>query len=121
MFDNGNYHFANQTVCYLKSATIETIVFKRLSRSICFLSITHTSEGSITQKGDERVTAYKQFKELCEQKKVTPYRVAVSTGIAQTTFKDWKKGEYTPKIDKLCKIANYFEVPVTVFIEGYDG
>lgn len=65
--------------------------------------------------------AYKQFKELCEQKKVTPYRVAVSTGIAQTTFSDWKKGEYTPKIDKLCKIANYFEVPVTVFIEGYDG
>lgn len=67
------------------------------------------------------MTAYKQFKELCEQKKVTPYRVAVSTGIAQTTFSDWKKGEYTPKIDKLCKIANYFEVPVTVFIEGYDG
>lgn len=67
------------------------------------------------------MTAYKQFKELCEQNKVTPYRVAVSTGIATATFSDWKKGKYTPKIEKLCKIANYFEVPVTVFIEGYDG
>ena len=33
-------------------------------------------------------------------------------------FSDWKKGRYTPKIDKLCAIANYFEVPVTEFIEG---
>lgn len=67
------------------------------------------------------MTPYNTFMKLCAGHNVTPYRVAKETGIAQTTFSGWKKGEYTPKIDKLCKIANYFDVPVTVFIEDYDG
>ena len=30
---------------------------------------------------------------------------------------DWKKGRYVPKQDKLQKIADYFDVPVTVFFD----
>lgn len=67
------------------------------------------------------MTAYDTFSQLCEKKEVKPNAVSVATGIDRSTFTRWKNGEYTPKIDKLCKIANYFDVPVTVFIEGYDG
>lgn len=69
----------------------------------------------------ERMTPYKRFTELCENHKVSAYRVAKETGITQSTFSDWKKGRYTPKIEKLVAIANYFEVPVTEFIEDYSS
>ena len=60
---------------------------------------------------------YEKFEKLLEERGVTAYEVAKQTGIASTTLSAWKKGEYTPKIDKLCKIANYFEIPVTYFIQ----
>ena len=44
--------------------------------------------------------------------------VARNTGVPYSTFTDWKAGRYTPKIDKLEKIANYFNVPVDYFKTG---
>ena len=60
---------------------------------------------------------YEKFEKLLEEHSVTAYEVAKQTGIAQSTLTAWKKGEYTPKIETLCKIANYFEIPVTYFIQ----
>lgn len=60
---------------------------------------------------------YEKFERLLQERGVTAYEVAKSTNIAQSTLTAWKKGEYTPKIDKLCKIANYFEIPVTELID----
>lgn len=57
---------------------------------------------------------YTIFKELCDRKGVTPYRVAKDTGIGRSTFTDWKKGR-TPRADKLKKLADYFGVSVEVF------
>lgn len=57
---------------------------------------------------------YTIFKELCDKKGVTPYRVAKDTGIGRSTFTDWKKGR-TPRADKLKKLADYFGVSVEVF------
>lgn len=68
-----------------------------------------------TEKGGHYL--YEKFEKLLEERGVTAYEVSKSTGIATTTLSAWKKGEYTPKIDKLCKIANYFEIPVTYFIQ----
>ena len=65
------------------------------------------------------MTPYSTFNKLCQDKQVTPYEVSKKTGVAQQTFSAWKKGEYEPKIDKLCKIANYFGVAVTIFIEEW--
>jgi transcriptional regulator with XRE-family HTH domain len=68
------------------------------------------------------MTPYKRFSDLCTQNNVTAGKVASATNIDRSTFTRWKQGVYTPKIDKLVAIANYFEVPVTDFIEGYgDG
>lgn len=58
---------------------------------------------------------YEIFEELCKQKGVTPYRVAKETGVTTATLSSWKNGKYTPKTDKLQKIADYFGVSVDVF------
>lgn len=68
-------------------------------------------------KRERRHYLYEKFEKLLEERGVTAYEVAKQTGIASTTLSAWKKGEYTPKIDKLCKIADYFEIPVTYFIQ----
>lgn len=61
---------------------------------------------------------YKVFEELLEKNNKTAYRVAEDTGIATATFSEWKKGTYEPKIEKLTILADYFGVPVTVFLDA---
>lgn len=53
---------------------------------------------------------YDSFFALCEAYGKTPYAVAKATGIATATLTHWKKGLYTPKDEKLEKIAEYFGV-----------
>lgn len=60
---------------------------------------------------------YQKFDELLKEKEVTAYRVAIETKISPSTFTDWKSGRSNPKLDKLQKIADYFGVPVTYFLE----
>lgn len=61
---------------------------------------------------------YEIFLSLLNKNKTTAYQVSKATGIPQNTFSDWKKGRSTPKIDKLKKIADYFNVPVNIFFEN---
>jgi len=60
---------------------------------------------------------YGRFEELLKAHGVTAYQVAKATDISTATLTEWKKGTYTPKIDKLKKIADYFNVPVTEFLD----
>ncbi len=53
---------------------------------------------------------YEIFEELCKQKGVTPYRVCKETGITTATISNWKAGRYSPKADKMQKIADFFGV-----------
>ena len=55
---------------------------------------------------------YERFAQLLIKNKITTYKVSKGTGISQSTFTDWKKGRATPKIDKLQKIADFFNVPI---------
>ena len=61
---------------------------------------------------------YEIFAKLLEERGVTAYKVAKATGIAGSTFSDWKSGRSTPKQDKLQKIADYFGVSVDFLITG---
>lgn len=61
---------------------------------------------------------YKVFEDLLEKNHKTAYRVATDTGIATATLSEWKAGTYEPKIDKLIILADYFGVPVTVFLDA---
>lgn len=60
------------------------------------------------------------FVKLCEEKGVTTYRVGEETGIKSSTFSGWRRGLYTPKQDKLQKIADYFGVPLSYLMTGED-
>lgn len=55
---------------------------------------------------------YEIFEKLMADKGVTPYRVFKETGVSQSSLSDWKRGRSVPKIDKLKKIAKYFDVTV---------
>lgn len=60
---------------------------------------------------------YEKFKQLLDAKGVTPYRVGKETGISAATFSEWKSGKSNPKADKIQKIAEYFDVPVSYFYD----
>lgn len=55
---------------------------------------------------------YEKYCELRDKKGVTDYAVSKATGITKSTFTDWKTGRSKPKIEKLSKIAIYFDVPI---------
>lgn len=58
---------------------------------------------------------YEIFEKMCEMYKVTPYRVSQETGVSTATLSSWKLGRYEPKQDKIQKLADYFNVPVSTF------
>lgn len=61
---------------------------------------------------------YEVFAKLCEGKGLKVADVARATGIDKATFTSWKNGAYTPKQDKLQKIADYFQVPLEYLMTG---
>lgn len=58
---------------------------------------------------------YEKFEQLLRRNNVTPYRVHKETGISTATLSDWKNGRSEPKKDKIEKICQYFEVPLSYF------
>ena len=60
---------------------------------------------------------YNKYVELRDERGLTDYKVSLDTGISKSTFTDWKNGRSKPKIEKLRKIAEYFNVSITEFIE----
>lgn len=59
---------------------------------------------------------YTRYVELRDAKGVNDATVAKETNIPQSTFTDWKSGRSKPKLEKLLKIAAYFEVSVAELI-----
>lgn len=61
---------------------------------------------------------YKKFDALLKKHNTTVYKVSKATGIAPSTFSDWKSGRSSPKADKLKKIADHFGVGVEYMIDA---
>ena len=59
---------------------------------------------------------YELFQKLLDSKGIKASVVSRETGIPYSTFSDWKAGRYTPKADKLKKIADYFGISVNYFL-----
>ena len=64
---------------------------------------------------------YEIFEKLCEERGVTAYRVCKSTGITTATISNWKAGRYTPKQEKMQKIADYFGVSLEYLMTGNES
>lgn len=60
---------------------------------------------------------YESFQRLCEERGVRPGTVSKATGVSTATLTSWKQGKYTPKPDKLQKIADYFGVPLETLMK----
>ena len=61
---------------------------------------------------------YEIFDELRKAKGLRIADVQRATGVSYSTFTDWKAGRYTPKVDKLQKIADFFGVTVDYLMTG---
>lgn len=55
---------------------------------------------------------YENFEKLLKMHNVSAYKVGKETGIASSTFTDWKTGRSIPKQEKLKKIADYFNISI---------
>lgn len=64
---------------------------------------------------------YEIFLKLLNEKGVTAYKVGKATGIAGSTFTDWKSGRSVPKQEKLQKIADYFGVSLDYLMTGKES
>ena len=61
---------------------------------------------------------YKIYSELRDNLGYKDSDIARETGIAKSTFSEWKNGKSTPKLDKIKKIADFFHVPVDYITKG---
>ena len=61
---------------------------------------------------------YNKYNELLQQKGVTTAEVCRETNIDPATMTHWKNNFYTPKADKLVRLAHYFGVPISYFIDS---
>lgn len=62
---------------------------------------------------------YERFELLLKEYNVTSYKVAKETNVARSTLTNWKQGNYTPKMEKIQRIASYFHVSAE-WLLGYD-
>lgn len=60
---------------------------------------------------------YKKYEELLEKNKVTTYQVCKKENISRAVISSWKAGRTNPSINNLMKIAKYFGVSITYFID----
>lgn len=67
------------------------------------------------------MTMYEKFSQLLSAQNVTPYRIHKETGISTATLSDWKNGKSEPKRDKIQKICDFFNVPISYFYEEIDS
>lgn len=59
---------------------------------------------------------YWKFEKLLKERGVNASQVSKATGISTATLTSWKQGKYTPKVDKLTKITNFFGLPISYFL-----
>lgn len=59
---------------------------------------------------------YEKFAKLLNERGLTAYQVSKDTGIATATLTEWKNGTYSPKVNKLMILADYFGVSIEYFL-----
>ena len=87
----------------------------------CFLAVTIVCENAKNVNPlhlDERgCDVYKIYDAIRRERGLSESYVAEKTGIAKSTFWRWKHGKLIPKVEKLEKIAEVLEVPVSALFK----
>ena len=61
---------------------------------------------------------YDIFKELCQQRGISPSRAAAEMGLSNATATKWKKTGAAPSGETLAKVSAYFGVSVDSLLSG---
>lgn len=61
---------------------------------------------------------WKVFESLIKSRGITVNKFLKDTNLNPATIYNWKKGKYTPKIEKMKIIADYFGVSVEYLMTG---
>ena len=61
--------------------------------------------------------SYQQYEKLRKKNNVTTYRVCKDGKISTTIMSNWKSGNTSPSVMNLIKLARYFKVPITYFLD----
>lgn len=64
---------------------------------------------------------YQDYERLRDDRHMKDADVTRETGVTSTTLSEWKAGKYTPKVDKLIKIARLFNVPLEELVREEAG
>lgn len=59
---------------------------------------------------------YDRIKELCTKKGISIYRLEKDLGFSSCSICKWKTS--SPSVDKVQKVADYFDVTVNYLLEG---
>lgn len=65
---------------------------------------------------EERKKSYLNYAKMRDARSMRDADVAKATDIPASTFTAWKIGESSPKIDKVIKIADLFQVSLDDFV-----
>ena len=63
---------------------------------------------------------YARYAAIRDQAKLRDAAVSKLTGVSRATISEWKHGAYTPKIDKITRIAEALGVEPQAILEGGD-
>lgn len=61
---------------------------------------------------------YDRLKKILDERGLTAYKVSKDTGIAQTSFSDWKKGKSKPSAEKIKILSDYLGVSLEYLLGG---
>lgn len=56
---------------------------------------------------------YETYVEYRDRKGMVDHKIAKECGIPKSTFSAWKRGLYTPKLDKQVRIAELLGIPTS--------
>lgn len=62
------------------------------------------------------IDSFKKVELLAQKKEVSFYKISKDLNFSNSFFSEWKKGKMMPKIEKLEKLAGYFNVPIEYFL-----
>lgn len=63
---------------------------------------------------------YEKYSEHRDKQGMTDYKMSVLTGIAKSTFSDWKHGKSSLKLDNLLKIAKVLKLAPSEIVSRDD-
>ena len=61
--------------------------------------------------------SYEKYVALKESRHLTDFRVSQKSGVPRSTFSDWKSGRSSPKLQKIAKLAAFFQVPIEALLD----